>query len=172
MDEALLDWFKQARTNLIPISGPILIAKAQKFADAFGHKEFICSNGWLDRFKHRNGIALKCVVGESGSVTEEMTSEWQKTLLPNVLKQYAPQDIYNMDETGLFFRMIPDKTMAFKDDACHGWKKSKERITVAVCANMDGSDKMKLLVIGKFQNPRCFKNVKSLPVDYYYNRKA
>ena len=51
-------------------------------------------------------------------------------------------------------------------------KKSKERITVAVCANMDGSDKMQLLVIGKFQNPRCFKNVKSLPVQYFANRKA
>lgn len=71
-----------------------------------------------------------------------------------------------------FFRMTPDKTMAFKDDACHGGKKSKERITVAVCSNMDGSDKMKLLVIVKFKNPRCFKNAKSLPVDYYYNRKA
>jgi len=45
-------------------------------------------------------------------------------------------------------------------------------ITVAVCANMDGSDKMQLLVIGKFQNPRCFKNVKSLPMQYFANRKA
>ena len=172
VEEALLDWFKQARTNLIPVSGPILLAQAQKFADAFGHQDFKCSNGWLDRFKNRNGIAFKCIAGESGSVTDEMKSEWQKTSLPTILKQYAPRDIYNMDETGLFFRMTPDKTMAFKDDACHGGKKSKERITAAVCANMDGSDKMKLLVIGKFQNPRCFKNVKSLPVDYYYNRKA
>ena len=89
-----------------------------------------------------------------------------------ILQQYAPRDIYNMDETGLFFRMTPDRTLTFKGDACHGGKKSKERITVAVCANMDGSDKMQLLVIGKFQNPRCFKNVKSLPVQYFANRKA
>jgi len=37
---------------------------------------------------------------------------------------------------------------------------------------MDGSDKMELLVIGKFQNPRCFKNVRKLPVQYYANMKA
>jgi hypothetical protein len=37
---------------------------------------------------------------------------------------------------------------------------------------MDGSDKMELLVIGKFQNPRCFKNVKKLPVQYLANKKA
>lgn len=46
---------------------------------------------------------------------------------------------------------------------------SKERITVLVAANMTGSEKRKLLVIGKSQHPRCFKNVKSLPVSYENN---
>ncbi|XP_034935137.1 uncharacterized protein [Chelonus insularis] len=32
--------------------------------------------------------------------------------------------------------------------------------------------KKKLLIIGKSQKPRCFKGVKSLPVDYANNRKA
>ncbi|XP_061188445.1 tigger transposable element-derived protein 4-like [Saccostrea echinata] len=41
-----------------------------------------------------------------------------------------------------------------------------------VCANMDGTDKMPLLVIGKSANPRCFKNVRSLPVEYHANKKA
>ena len=40
------------------------------------------------------------------------------------------------------------------------------------CSNMDGSDKLPLLVIGKAANPRCFKNVKSLPVQYHANTKA
>jgi len=65
--------------------------------------------------------------------------------------------IYNMDKTG-FFSVWPRKTFAFTDYSCHGGKKSKERITVAVCANMDGSDKMKLLVTGKDQNPRILLN--------------
>ena len=37
---------------------------------------------------------------------------------------------------------------------------------------MDSSDKLPLLVIGKAANPRCFKNVKSLPVQYHANRKT
>jgi hypothetical protein len=37
---------------------------------------------------------------------------------------------------------------------------------------MDGSEKIKLLVIGKFQNPRCFKGITSLPVEYRWNKKA
>lgn len=35
-----------------------------------------------------------------------------------------------------------------------------------------GTDKRKLVVVGKSLNPRWFKNVKSLPVDYHANSKA
>ena len=33
-------------------------------------------------------------------------------------------------------------------------------------------EKKKILVIGKSQSPRCFKNVKRLPVDYDSNKSA
>lgn len=49
---------------------------------------------------------------------------------------------------------------------------SKERLTVLITANMTGTDKRKLLVIGKFKNPRSFKNIKALPVQYEYNQKS
>lgn len=39
------------------------------------------------------------------------------------------------------------------------------------CANASGTHKLRLAVIGKSKNPRAFKNVKTLPVDYY-NQKA
>lgn len=92
--------------------------------------------------------------------------------LPNILQACSPDNIYNADETGIFYKMLPDKTMEFKDVNCHGGKKNKERITAMVCANMSGTDKLPLLVIGRASNPRCFKHVKSLPVEYYSNKKA
>ena len=51
-------------------------------------------------------------------------------------------------------------------------KNSKERITLLIGANMDGSEKLPLIMIGKSVNPRCFKNFKSKPVDYRANKKA
>jgi hypothetical protein len=53
-------------------------------------------------------------------------------------------------------------------------KKNKERLSIALCANADGSHKLNLLVIGKYANPRCFKNVKidNLPIMYRSNSKA
>ena len=44
---------------------------------------------------------------------------------------------------------MPDKTLRVKREKCTGGKLSKERVTVLVGANMSGSEKRKLLVIGK-----------------------
>jgi hypothetical protein len=123
VEEALLRWFTQARAKGVAVSGPILTMQAWKFADALGFADFQGSSGWLDRFKQRHGITGKCITGESAAVSEDMTSEWVTSSLPRILKQYAPKDIYNMDETGIFFRLTPDKTLTFKGDSCHGGKR-------------------------------------------------
>ncbi|XP_064074402.1 tigger transposable element-derived protein 6-like [Vanessa tameamea] len=37
---------------------------------------------------------------------------------------------------------------------------------------MSGTEKLPLLLIGKSKNPRCFKGIKTLPVNYQNNKKA
>ena len=110
--------------------------------------------------------------GESASVPQDVVDEWLSETLPKILKGYTPKDVFNADETGLFWHLLPDKTFSFKGDKCHGGKKSKERLSLLLCTNMDGSEKLPLLAIGKFAKPRCFKGVNSLPLDYKANKKA
>lgn len=43
-----------------------------------------------------------------------------------LIKDYKPKDIFNCDETGLFFKLMPDMSLTYKVDPCHGGKKSKE----------------------------------------------
>ncbi|XP_050334999.1 tigger transposable element-derived protein 6-like [Bactrocera neohumeralis] len=93
-------------------------------------------------------------------------------VLPRLIENYNANDILKPDETGLFFKCLPNKTLTFKNEQCFEGKQSKEKITVMVGSNMTGSEKLKLLVIGKAKNPRCFKGVKSLDVDYEFNKKA
>lgn len=62
--------------------------------------------------------------------------------------------------------------MDYKGNKCHDGKKSKERLTVGLGVNCTGSEKLTPIVIGKFKQPRCFKNVKNLPVVYEANRTA
>ena len=175
VEEALIKWFKNVRDQNIAVSGDLLREKARFFASRLGISEndFDCSSGWLERFKTHHNITFKKVCGESKSVAEnsDEINEW-KNKLANILKDFTPNQIYNADETGLFFRLMPDKTLEFKDVKCHGGKQSKERLTALVCSNMSGNDKLPILVIGKSLNPRCFKNVRSLPTEYTANKKA
>lgn len=119
----------------------------------------------------RNSITFKTVQGEEGAVDVGELTDWQTSVLRKELGKYEPKDVFNLDETGLFWKLLPNKTMAFKGERCTAGKKSKERLTVVVGANMDGSEKLPLLVIGKSAKPRCFKNAE-IPVDYKANSKA
>lgn len=172
IDKALIVWFKNHRSAGLPINGPILKAQAEKFAEQLGYKNFKCNNGWIDRFKNRNNIVYGKINGEAKSVDTKVTDEWLTSVWPDLRRKFKDEDIYNADEAGLFFNLTPNTTLKFKNEKCIGGKMLKNRLTVLICANMTGSDKKKLLVIGKSRNPRCFKNVKSLPVDYTANKKA
>ena len=110
--------------------------------------------------------------GESADVNDEVVNDW-KTKLQEILKSYDPKDVYNMDETGLFYRDSGNKSYIVKGRDYHGGKRSKDRIRIACCTNLLG-EKEKLLVIGKSRSPRCFGkiNVKHLPVIYKHNKKA
>ena len=87
-------------------------------------------------------------------------------------KDTSLRDIYNADETGLFYQLLPSKTLASKDDDCAGTTKSKQRVTLLLGANFDDSDQLCPLFIGKFANPMCLRNVHSLPVIYKHSKKA
>lgn len=167
LEEKLFAWFCELRTSYnMTINGPVLMEKADGLAKEMGIT-FKANPGWLSRFKARHGIIFKAACGESSAVNEEVVDAFKKDL-PSLLAAYEPRNIYNVDETGLFFRMLPDKTFALKGESCHGGKKKKERVTVLLGANMDGSHKLKPLVIGKSKVPRCLKDVKmsTLPVTY------
>ncbi|UYV67858.1 TIGD4 [Cordylochernes scorpioides] len=172
VDEALLQWFKQARSAALPVNGPLLSEKAKTLALEFGLKDFTGSGGWIERWKARHGIKLRNICGETADVNRETMTNWLTDVMPNIISNYACKDIFNADETGLFWRLLPDKTLHFKGETFTGGKASKERITILLCCNMDGSEKMQPLVIGKAKQPRCFRGIKHLPVQYEANQKA
>jgi len=50
LEAILLEWFHQARAANLPVSGPILKAKAAEVAERLSIEDFGGSGGWLDRF--------------------------------------------------------------------------------------------------------------------------
>ena len=130
----------------------------------------MASNGWQDNLKKRHGITFKTVQGEAGAVDSQSLLEWQQQVLQPLLGQFSADDVFNLDETGLFWRLLPNKTMSFRGERCTGGKKSKQRITLLVGANMSGSEKFPLLEIGSSKKPRAFKN-KEIPLSTRQTRK-
>jgi len=171
IDKCLLKWFTQCRDKNIPLNGTILLEKANEYAQQLGHTNFKASSGWLTNWKKRHDVVFRTVCGEKASVDTHCCSNWIKNL-PDVLAGYSSNDIFNVDETGLFFKCLPDKTLMLKGKECSGGKYGKERITIMIGSNMSGTEKLKLFVIGKAKKPRCFKGIKSLAVDYRSNKKA
>ncbi|XP_067940521.1 tigger transposable element-derived protein 4-like [Watersipora subatra] len=145
--------------------------KANKVLQDLG-KDTIVSRGWIDRWKKRHSIGSQIVVGESAAVNVGEVEKWKEEVLTPLLQTYTYDEIFNMDETELFYKLMVDKTLHFKREKCKEGKLSKERLTVALCANMSGTKKEVPIVIGMFKNLRCFKNVTNLPCQYYHNKKA
>jgi hypothetical protein len=66
------------------------------------------------------------MAGESADA-DEKAKDFTVNVLPGLTEGYAADYIYNADETGLFFKCLPDKTYSFSNKKCHGGNKSKNR---------------------------------------------
>ena len=88
--------------------------------------------------------------------------------------RYSPQDQYNADETAIYWKLVPDSTLA--SGPVEGVKLQKERITAHFACNADGSHKLPLLIIGSAARPRAFRaariNINNLDVTYRHNGTA
>jgi hypothetical protein len=169
LDTAVYTWFMQVRGQGQPISGPLICEKALEMNNKLGgDADFKASTGWLKRFKSRHGIREIDIQGEKLSA-DVAAAESFKISFKNLIEKEAfnPDNVYNADETGLYWKKMPTKSLVSKNEqSAPGFKASKSRITAMVCANITGSHKLPLLVIGKSKNPRCFKGIKTLPVTY------
>ena len=72
---------------------------------------------------------------EIASVDMEMcANNWKQSVLTPTLKCYRADDVYNADETGLYWRVLPNKIHAIAGEICTGEENSKERAwTILVC---------------------------------------
>ena len=84
-----------------------------------------------------HGIVNHLVKGESGEIQEQAIISWMERLR-EICIGYRLQDIWNMDETGCFFRVLPDKTFSERGTRCKGGKSSKQQVTVAFFLNASG----------------------------------
>ena len=111
--------------------------------------------------------------GESAEVSDEAVQQW-KSKLPEICAGYHPRDIFNCNETGVFFRALHQKSLIPDGSNPAGINISKDRFSVLVCANAIG-EKLKLWVIRKSKQPQSLPKYTSdleQHVTYRNNSKA
>jgi hypothetical protein len=177
LERALFEFQLKMERASLPITGDLLKQTAQKLwpllPEYQGKPCPKFSNGFLDGFKMRHHIKRRKRHGEANSAPiQEAEPRMQE--IREVSKEYALRDQFNMDETGLFWKLVPDSGLATEQTP--GKKLEKSRITLAFCCNADGSCLLDPWVINKYRNPRCFgkdsQALRGRPLQWRANSKA
>lgn len=178
LETQLFHWIVDQQNNRRNINGPLLRTQARKLQDMANERlpaeqrfSMTFSDGWLSNFNRRWGLRVFRSYGEGGDADLEAVRN-ELPLIKEKVRQYQPKDIFNCDESGLFYKMAPDKTIA--QHRLPGRKKQKDRITFMPCCNSDGSEKFEVMFIGKSQQPRVFKKRSGaqLGLDYHNNSRS
>lgn len=110
VEKALYKWFVTICDSNIPVSGPMLQQKALEFTHILSQDDFSAGSRWLQRFKDHYDIVGKVVTGERCAVDVDNVKKWVERNWPGITSNYHSRDIFNADETGLFWQMLPSKT--------------------------------------------------------------
>ena len=142
--------------NKAVITGEILKNQAEKLQDSLpqyeGKQKPKFSNRRLNGFKKRFKIKEHVQHSEAASAEIDTPNAIvQMEKVRGLATEYGPCNTFNMNETSLFQKLTPDRTLVTK--AGSGGKKAKDRITLPLIVNGDGSDKLMLWVISKSKKP-------------------
>ena len=178
INEILYEWYKRCCASNIYPNGVMVKEEAMLVKERLQNSDYDCfnaSDGWLDGWKTSYAIKDRRIVGEAGDVSKETITSWMERIV-ELTEGYELENIWNMDESGCFFKALPEKGLVEKGKRAKGGKKSKQRLTVAFFVNAVGEKIDQPVVIWRSKVPRCFKKLKdkSRPfnVHYYANPKS
>jgi hypothetical protein len=107
VNEMLELWVAKAMADNVPVNGEILRQKWTRFADLVGvpgDERLNLSEGWLTAFKKRCGLKEFRRHGEAASSDPADVAKERARIRELIVKhRYRLKDIFNMDETGLFY---------------------------------------------------------------------
>ena len=94
----------------------------------------MATNGWLESFKRRHNIRTATRSGEVGDVSETVEADWKRHI-ETIVKL---KDVFNADETGVFYRALLNESLMVRGETCSGWKKSKQLLNLLVTCSSTG----------------------------------
>ena len=175
LEQGLESFFDSCRAkSLKTITYDMMIVKGRAIADGLVERGLVerkdlpsTDSAWhsyMERFVRKRSIKSRRCYGESGDADDEAAKRFIDDVWPEL---FASVDrdasrVFNMDETGLFWRALPKRTLAVADEKLKGSKTQKDRVTFATTTCMDGS-KLPLHGIGTARLPRAVAAAHTTP---------
>ena len=109
--------------------------------------------GFCSDFVKSYATVSKCMTGEGLDCSDY--SAFVETTLKPLLQELESNDIYNTDETSFFYKMLANHRYNFQEEKVCGSKHlgSKDRLSLMLCTNMTGTDKLPPMITGKDARP-------------------
>ncbi len=172
LEDMLYIWIDSMHRANLPVLPSLAIAKAKSIASSLSIPEmdFKASWQWLSRFRVHQGLQKMLLHGEGAEVNKSDLG--LLAILDDlyaIIAQYDLENVYNMDETTLFFRLLPRCSLLMPNEdisTTRGKKKSKDRVSLIVCTNAMGTHKIPYTLIGKPKAPAYIKD-HQWPVPYF-----
>ena len=126
---------------------------------------FKVNNGYIEKFIKRFGIDSSVRVHGCGGSTIPNGHEKRMNQILDICSLYPLRNIYNMDESGLFYRFCPrmsylSSSEIRRDVRRTDLQRNENRITIDMAANADGSLIWQVRYVGHSNNPNCFRDLR------------
>lgn len=142
---------------------PMLKSELEKFVEKVAHDNFKSTDCWVAQWKMGTNSNLKRLMRKKMMLILQVLSiEFQ--VIAGDVQSWGISVSECMQEDEVSHRSTPDGSLSCKLQQNYTFKKSMGLVTILGSCNEVGSDKCKLLVIGKTTNPLCFKNLRQYSV--------
>ena len=138
-------------------------------------EDFKAGEKWAKNFVKRNKVLSARLHGEAGSVDPAAIEKGMEEVR-SLCAKYPARFIFNVDETGIQWKLMPRRTyLSSSEDRkkARGSKSMyfKDRMSAIMCSNADGTAKVDMAIIGRSKVPRCFTDAPS-PLKYFSQANA
>ncbi len=144
IDEEIAEWILTRRDVHLPVSGELVKAKAKLLVKPY-NDQFRASKGWLEKFFIRHGLTLRSRTSISQKLPAQLENKLESFLnevrILRTCHSYSPDMIINMDETPMYFDMLPEHTVSkkgVKEVRVRSSGAEKKRLTVVLTCAGDG----------------------------------
>ena len=160
IDSELHKFVTFARRLILPVTRQRMQERAMMIASTNDITDVNGSNGYTDRFIRRNNIHRSVRLHGCGGSALPRNHE-ERSEISSIASAYPLLTIYNMDESGLFYRLRPRMSyLSLEEIHATVWgtelQRHKNRISIVLYVNGDGSHTASVWYIGHPADPKFF----------------